>query len=84
MQRESVPEECISKQHPMSWVFVFWGYRRSLFSLELPILLLSGDTLAARERTSDEREEGSRIKTILLHYAKGKFPENLIFSGRIF
>lgn len=63
---------------------VFLGYQHSLLSLELSILLLTGEVLAPRKRTSDEREEVSRIKNVLLQDAKEKFPENLVFSGKIF
>lgn len=79
MQRKPMPEEWISKWHNLSGgALCSRRHPYSLFSLELSILLLTGEALVPREKNSDEKEEVSNIKNVLLQDTKEK---HLIFMG---
>lgn len=68
MQRKPVPGQCISELHKRSGGSVF-KHQRGLLALELSIFFLTGEAVATGGGTSEDREEESRIKTVLLQDA---------------
>ena len=68
MQRKPAQGQRISEPHKRSGGSVF-RHQCGLLSLELSTFLLIGEALATGPGTSEDREEDSRIKTVLLQDA---------------